>query len=436
MPDTKTKRALIAITSCNRAIIRSTHKTELIQKICHIIVEQTGYRMVWMGVADHGPEKKVIPIQQCGFDEGYLESIQVTWDNSETGLGPTGTAIRTKKTIACRNILEDPNYQPWRNRALERGYRSSIAIPLQNPHGLLGALNIYAEEADAFDTEEIAMLETLANDLAYGLYFLEVIEQKNKAEQKLKSLNKNLKKIVRERTHDLRNTNHELESFAHTVSHDLRAPLRHISGFLNILLDNHLQSLDTQGLSLIKIILKSVDDMNARIEGLIRLARFNRSPPRRAPIDFTALCHNSIAKLNADHKKRPILHINIAEGMQLQAEERLIQTLMDNLIENAWKFSAHQTNPKIEIGSLSNNGETIYFVKDNGIGFDMRLAKKLFQPFQRLHPSLNIPGEGIGLATVKKIVRLHNGRIWTESKPNTGTTFWFTLEQDALRAKN
>ncbi|RJR38761.1 MAG: GAF domain-containing protein [Deltaproteobacteria bacterium] len=165
-------RALKALNESNRALARANEESQLIHEICRIVVEIGGYRLAWVGLAEQDEEKSVRPVGCSGFEEGYLDSVKISWADTEKGQGPTGVAIRTGKPAICKNMLLDPNYVVWRDEATRRGYASSIALPLICENKVFGALNVYAPEPDAFDAEEVSLLVPLANDLAYGILAL------------------------------------------------------------------------------------------------------------------------------------------------------------------------------------------------------------------------------------------------------------------------
>jgi PAS domain S-box-containing protein len=183
----KANRMLRTLSGCNQAILRVPEEAGLMQEICRAIVETGGYRLAWVGFAQQDGEKSVRPVAQHGFEQGYLENAKITWSEGERGRGPTGTAIRTGKPSIARNILTDPHFSPWREQALQRGYASSIALPLIINGDPLGALNIYAKEPDAFDEEEISFLEELAGDLSYGIEALRMRAAKQRAEEEKRS---------------------------------------------------------------------------------------------------------------------------------------------------------------------------------------------------------------------------------------------------------
>ncbi|MFA6002201.1 MAG: PAS domain S-box protein [Thermoleophilia bacterium] len=188
-------RANRVLTQCNEAMIRATDETSLLAEVCHIVVEDGGYRLAWVGYAEEDGSKTVKPVAQCGFEEDYLETITVTWDETDTGQGPTGTAIRTGQPARARNILGDPTYAPWREQALKRGYASSLALPLIADSHTMGALNIYAAETDAFDLEEERLLMQMANDLAYGITTLRAREERTRNLAELKEAREDWQRI-------------------------------------------------------------------------------------------------------------------------------------------------------------------------------------------------------------------------------------------------
>ena len=180
-------RALKVLSMCNQAVVRSTSESELLNEVCHIIVGEGGYAMVWVGFAEHDRAKTVRPVAQCGCDEGYLETVKITWSDTKRGRGPTGTAIRTGQPYVIKDIVNDSSYTPWRKQALKRGFASSIALPLIAEGRTLGALNIYAAQPNAFDRQEIGLLVELAKDLAYGITALRVRRERDQAEERLRT---------------------------------------------------------------------------------------------------------------------------------------------------------------------------------------------------------------------------------------------------------
>jgi len=196
----RAQQALNVLSKCNQALVRAMEESDLLNQICRIIVEVGQYRLAWIGFAEKDEKKTVRPVAQRGYEEGYLDKVNITWGNAERGRGPTGTAIRTGKPSICKNILNDPNFAPWCVEAAKRGYASVIGIPLIANGQTFGALTIYAPEADAFDAEETQLLMELADDLAYGIVTLRTRTEhqraKDQLEQNLEKLRKTLGGII------------------------------------------------------------------------------------------------------------------------------------------------------------------------------------------------------------------------------------------------
>jgi light-regulated signal transduction histidine kinase (bacteriophytochrome) len=222
-------------------------------------------------------------------------------------------------------------------------------------------------------------------------------------------------------------TNHELESFSYSVSHDLRAPLRSIDGFSQALLEDYEEKLDEEGKRHLKRVRDSAQYMGKLIENLLMLARVTQSSVRRDPVDLSALARSAAARLQSNQLERTT-QFRIAGELLGSGDAELLGILFNNLLGNAWKFTGKRDDAVIEFGSNQENGHVVYFVRDNGVGFDMAYSAKLFGVFQRLHSPAEFEGTGVGLATVQRIVRRHGGRIWAEGEVGRGASFFFTLD--------
>jgi PAS domain S-box-containing protein len=224
----------------------------------------------------------------------------------------------------------------------------------------------------------------------------------------------------------LKAANRELEAFSYSVAHDLRAPLRGMSGFAQVLLDNYHDRLDSDARDYLGEILSNARQMSGLIDALLSLARVARVPLRREWVDLTEVARASAYQLAAADPHREVV-VEVADGLWADADPDLARTVVDNLLGNAWKFTRHVAAPRIEVGITGDGERRALFVRDNGAGFDMAFADKLFAPFQRLHTVGEFPGTGIGLASVQRILHRHGGEIWADSRIGQGATFYFTF---------
>jgi light-regulated signal transduction histidine kinase (bacteriophytochrome) len=219
-----------------------------------------------------------------------------------------------------------------------------------------------------------------------------------------------------------------LRAFSYSVAHDLRAPLRGIDGFSQALLEDHAPQLGEGGQRYLRRVRESAQHMAQLIEGLLSLAKITRGDIRREPVDLTALAREAAERLKASQPERNV-EFAIEDDLASTGDRRLLSNVFENLFGNAWKFTRDQPKPRIELACERQEERAIFRVRDNGAGFDMAYASKLFGVFQRLHTADEFEGTGIGLATVRRIVRRHAGRIWAEGKVGGGATFYFTLNE-------
>ena len=230
----------------------------------------------------------------------------------------------------------------------------------------------------------------------------------------------------------LESANKELESFSYSVSHDLRAPLRSIDGFSLALLEDYAEKLDEEGREHLQRVRSATQRMAELIDDMLTLSRVTRSEMRLVKVDLSAMAKSIAAELRRSQPERKVEFV-IAEELLAHGDGGLLKAALENLMGNAWKFTSKRPAAKIEFGAAQHNGAPVYFVRDNGAGFDATYANKLFGAFQRLHAETEFSGTGIGLATVQRIVHRHGGQVWAEGEIGHGATFYFTLS-DALAA--
>jgi light-regulated signal transduction histidine kinase (bacteriophytochrome) len=237
---------------------------------------------------------------------------------------------------------------------------------------------------------------------------------------------KRTEEAIKTSNQQLQAANKELEAFSYSVSHDLRAPLRSIDGFSQALLEDCAATLAPESAAHLQRIRRASQHMAQLIDDLLNLSRISRSELQRVPVDLSALTQGIVDGLRETAPTR-LVDVVISPGLVATGDARLLRVVLENLLGNAWKFTRKRPRARIEFGAMDHDGVPAYFVQDDGAGFDMAHAKKLFGAFQRIHSTTEFEGTGIGLATVQRVIRKHGGRVWAESAPEQGATFYFTL---------
>ena len=322
-------------------------------------------------------------------------------------------------------LLGDLTTNETGGRIARRLVVATVAIPF-----VLGWLRVRAESAGAFDsaTGAALMAVTWTAILLSAMWWLS--RALNRADAERTAHERRIERLNRElhlRTVEVEATNRELEAFSYSVSHDLRAPLRSITSFSQALLEDHDASLDERGRDYLERVVRAGRKMAELIEDIMLLSRITRAEMQRIEVDLSETATEIAGELQQSDPTREV-DFGIQPGLHARGDPKLLRIAIANLLGNAWKFTGRIANPRVELGTLpGENGSRVFYVRDNGAGFDMRHAERLFGPFQRLHSESEFPGTGVGLATVQRVVRRHGGRIWAESQVSRGATFFFTV---------
>ena len=303
--------------------------------------------------------------------------------------------------------------------ARDAGIRSGFVFPLIVSGEVTGFLEFFATETRAPDELLLGSINSVASQLGRLI-------ERNRAEEALARLNADLEMRVAKRTADLEIANRELNSFSYTIAHDMRGPVRAMNGFGEMVLKAGADKLDPVSVGYLKRVVAGSRHMSQLIDDLLNLTRLSRQEMQRRDFDLSEIAAEVVAALGAAHPERKV-EVTLQKDMPTNGDPGLIRAVLDNLIGNAWKFTGKTVDARIDIGKEQRDGWTAYYIRDNGSGFDMKFAHKLFEPFQRLHHASEFEGTGIGLATVKKVIQRHGGKIWIESAVNAGTTVYFTI---------
>jgi signal transduction histidine kinase len=397
----------------------------LLDEICRIAVQEGGQLMAWVGMLDPDSQE-VYSAAHAGEEQNYLEFLK---DNGVfRHNGPITRAIQGNIHYINQDMVANPIMGPWRDEALKRSFLSSAAFPLRRNGMPVGVLSLYSNRSHSFTEEIIELFQRLADDVSFALDFMDQSKRRSVAEQHLEKMNEELEQRVASRTRMLEAANKELEAFSYSVSHDLRAPLRSIDGFSQLLSKQIGDQLDATCQDYLQRVRRASLRMGELIDDLLKLSKVSRSELKLENVDLSQIAHEILDGLRANSPARQI-EVEIQDGIKANADARLIRGVLENLLGNAWKFTSRQPQPRIEFGCREDAGKRVYFVRDNGAGFDMRYVGKLFGAFQRLHKVEEFEGTGIGLATVQRIVTRHGGSVWVEAELGKGATFFFTLDQ-------
>jgi len=413
----RTTRALHALIDFGRMLARTKDVSAVLDEGCRIIVE-SGYESAWIGLRANDDAKTSNPVviaTSCARD---LKTDGVTGKpGGVMGEGPMREAIKAGKTQIWRGIgLYDPS-EPQKPDKAPGGHAAIIVLPIFVEERAVGGLAIWSNAPDAYDEEEVRILEQFAGDLGYGIQSLKALTTQKASEEALAL-----------QAEELARSNLELKQFAYVASHDLQEPLRNLVSCVQLLEKKFKAQLGTEADKYIGYAVDSAARMQALIEALLAYSRLGTLAKPFKLVDCQKVLKLSLANLRAaiSESKAVVTHDSLPK---LMADETQLVQLFQNLLGNAIKFRSGP-GPKIHVSAAERDSEWLFTVRDNGIGIEKEYADHIFSIFQRLHTRAEYEGTGIGLAIAKKIVERHGGRIWVESEHGKGSTFYFTIPAD------
>jgi len=422
-------RLATAHADAQRALERHAERLRILHEIDLAMLSEKPTEAIAAAVIQ--PLRELLGVSRAIANRFHLAAGEVEWiaaaGRRRTHIGPgVRYSIRMMGDVAA---LQRGEVQVVDTRALPPGRETEallasgvdvyMVVPMIAGGELLGALS-FGSESDVFPPEQVGIAREVAAQLAIAISQARLLEQvRGHATQ--------LEARVLERTAELEAVNKDLASFSYSVSHDLRAPLRAVDGYARMLEEDYAARLDEEGRRLLTVVRASAGRMGQLIDDLLAFSRLSRQPLARHPVDTKALVEEVIGEVRGESRAR----IEVGELQAAGGDRALLKQVWVNLISNALKYSSKREAPRVEIGSQVEGEENVYSVRDNGAGFDMRYAAKLFGVFQRLHSQEEFVGTGVGLAIVQRVVTRHGGRVWAEGKPDGGACFYFSLPRAA-----
>ena len=366
---------------------------------------------------------KLDTVENFRFENSHLIGFQPVVQGSvklgtlylKSDMGAIYERVQLYGTIAVLVIIISLLLAYFLSKKLQRGISEPI-LSLAQTAKAISERKDYSVRATKIGNDELGSLTDAFNQM------LSEIHGQN---EQIQSFNQRLERLIEKRTQDLESANKELEAFSYSVSHDLRAPLRSIIGFSRILIEDYNDKLDSDGQDTLKAVIRNGERMGQLIDDLLAFSKLGRQNLSKVPLDLENITRSVAGDLKGQYNVASEITVNPL--LPVMGDSSMLKQVMQNLLSNALKYSTRKEKAIIEVGSYQDNGSHVYFVKDNGAGFDMQYYDKLFGVFQRLHSATEFEGTGVGLALVHRIITKHGGKIWANGKENEGATFYFSL---------
>ncbi len=390
---------------------------ELTEKMSRSLMDVFMFEMGSIGLFDNESEL-IIPYSDFGSVEIFGDKFKPFSINDKEMF--LAKVAREKKPYFIPDVEDSELSVKFLERARELKLKSIVAFPIiSDTEELIGLLTLASSKISEITNNDFILFDSIIRLLATAI-------KKTLAEDELRKINEELELRVQQRTTQLMSVNKELEAFSYSVSHDLRTPLRSIDGFSQILLDDYSEVLDETGQDYLTRVRSACKRMSDLIDDLLALSRLTRKEIIRTEVNLSELVREITSEFQTNEPERKV-KVTIEDNIKVQGDPTLVRTIMENLLSNAWKFTSKNIKASIDFGKKIINNEEVYFVQDNGVGFDKAYSEKLFAVFQRLHTYTEFKGTGIGLAIVQRIINRLGGQVWADSETNKGAIFYFTL---------